>query len=118
MTIAAGLCFLAANSKAEFSMGIFDSWRIEPAQYMAPFFIAGLDSVSSEWIKNNAEYFRDRGAIGYILNVGSSSEIDALRLSSGLTMIFEIEHVEELVEEYELLAFPVFVDVQNGEVKQ
>ena len=82
-----------------------------------PFFIVGIDEISREWVIANAEHFRERQAIGYVIDAPLTS-IKAMQQSTGYPSLVPLLQADSLAREYGLVAYPVFVDTKEGVTRQ
>lgn len=112
---------LAVSHKAVatvLSLGLFAPIQFEPLPGARPFFLVGTDAISQAWVRANADYFRERAAMGYVIEIDSALAFEALRQASAYQSLVPLEQPRSLIEEYALPAYPVFVDPPAGEAFQ
>lgn len=88
--------------------------RFEPLPGARPFFLVSTDAVSQAWVRANADYFRGRAAMGYVIGQRSSADFEALRKTSAYPLLVPLNQPDTLIEEYALPGYPVFVDPPAG----
>jgi integrating conjugative element protein (TIGR03765 family) len=109
-----GLDTVAANDALSPKLATFAEIHFEPVMGVRPFFLAGTDALSIEWVSANANFFRERSAVGYVIDASSSEALETLRSKSGYRLLLPLEQPGTLAREYGLRAYPVFVDPAEG----
>jgi len=117
LTALGSLGFTHRVSALEF--GLVSESRFEPVPLAAPFFVLGPDEISQQWLFENADYFRSRAAIGYVITDRGLADLDAFReRAGGYLQLYPLPRFKALAELYGLVGYPVFVDTRSGVVRQ
>lgn len=96
------------------SLGKEPNRDIEIRQGVPPFFIFGADQLSLEWVQANSEYFKERGAIGYLVEALDESHISSIRRKTGYKSIFLLSSDQDIGEQLAIKHYPVFLDFEQG----
>jgi integrating conjugative element protein (TIGR03765 family) len=73
-----------------------------------PFFIVGADRQSAQWLSTNSAYLKQINALGFVTNVRSQAEVDALQAYASDIRLSAIP-VDAIAEQFSLAAYPVLV---------
>ena len=78
-----------------------------------PLFIIGYDPVSIDWLKANRGHLNKNKAIGLIVNVKSSKEMDHLQSIAGKNVRLQPTPGDDLAEHLKISHYPFYLDT-NG----
>ena len=92
--------------------GSVKAQKMELNQLTTPIFIIGSDATSKDWLKRHVDKLKELHAIGFLVEVASQTELDAIKTMVGSIPLVPISG-NALAERFKLAHYPVLIS-QNG----
>ena len=81
--------------------------------HASPVFFIGYDPVSIHWMRENRILLQDRQAVGYVVNVGSESQLDELASILENRVLLQPVPGNDIAKQLNIRHYPFYMD-RNG----
>ncbi|WP_435633453.1 integrating conjugative element protein [Carnimonas bestiolae] len=88
--------------------------RLQLPRGFQPFFIVGNDGLSVRWLEQRGEALREMHAVGLIVNVASTQELEALKHVGGNLEMHPVKG-DDLAQRLRISHYPVLISAQGLE---
>ena len=87
---------------------------IEKRPGLQPIFVFGADRLSLQWVRTNSSYFKERHAVGFLVEADSDAHVESIREHVGYKTLFLIANDSDFASQLDLKHYPVFIDFEQG----
>ena len=103
---------------SQVSAGKLAPMQVAVRKGVKPVFVIGIDTDSVRWLRQNKNYFRKINAVGLVIDPVTQGQLRQLRKMTGFRLLFAQPNSTSLLKEFEILYYPVLIDVSRGVITQ